>query len=330
MTKTITRPPRRTQPGRRTACDVTADIDAPAGTGGTSDPRPDVRIAAALRRGIIGGAIPPGTLLYEADIAPRFHATANAARTAFSVLRGERLAIWHDHRWYAAPGGPADPATHARMGATLTRLRKAARRTPDELADAIPGRYVNGLYVNVFARDIRDAEDGAWQPRYFWEGCDTALGADGTLLRLHDNNYNPARPATSDTPDHGEIEDYVPPPAPPGLNPHVARVAGEIAARVSAGEWPSGTPLPTQKTLAAEHYTSSPFVGQALVELAGHGILVRVPGIGYLAPGLHQRPGPAVVAVVLEWDDGTRTRLACTPAHQTSAAPSGRGVRDNS
>jgi hypothetical protein len=80
---------------------------------------------------------------------------------AFSVLRGERLVIWHKSRWYAAPGGLPDPAASARLGATLTRLREAVGKTPAGLADAIPagagGRY-------VFAGDVRAAEDGAWQP----------------------------------------------------------------------------------------------------------------------------------------------------------------------
>jgi hypothetical protein len=36
------------------------------------------------------------------------------------------------------------------------------------------------------------------------------------------------------------------------------------------------------------------------MELAGQGLLTRVPSIGYLTPGTDHRPPPAVIAVVLE------------------------------
>ncbi len=148
------------------------------------------------------------------------------------------------------------------------------------------------------------------------------------MLRLHDTTYAaPARPATGNggndgdrpCPGQDDTGEYLPPPPPPGLRPVAARVAAEIAARISAGDWPPGTPLPAQNALAAEHSASTSFVGQALLELAGQGTLIRVPGIGYLAPGAHQAPARAVIAVVLEWDDGTRTRLACTPARRLGA-----------
>jgi hypothetical protein len=201
----------------------------------TGDPRPGVRIAAVLRRAITAGAIPPGTLLYQAGIAPRFHAPASAAVQAFSILRGERLVIWRKGRWCAGPGGPPGPDADARPGATLTRLRTAAGKTPDELAGAIPSRDA-GIYVHVFAGDVRAAEDGAWQPRHFWEGCDTALGADGTLLRLHDNSYDPARAGNG--PDAGSgydgTGDYLPPPAPPGLHPVALSPAASLLSTAPA------------------------------------------------------------------------------------------------
>jgi DNA-binding GntR family transcriptional regulator len=296
-------------------------------TGGTSDPRPDVRIATALRRAILAGAIPPGTRLGQADIASRFSAPTNAAVKALSALRGEQLVIWHQYRWYATPTGPPDPAVSARLGVTLTRLRTAVYKTQDELADAIPARP--GIYIH--SGDLSTAEAGTWQPRDFWQACDTALGADGTLLRLHDSYYAaPGRSdgSTSEGPDSGSprcIDDYLPPPAAPGLNSHVARVAGEIATRVLDGHWPPGSALPTQSNLASEHSTNASFVGQALMELAGQGILIRVPGIGYLTPGIFHAPVRAVIAVVLEWDDGSRTRLVCTPGHQLPV-PAGHPV----
>jgi hypothetical protein len=57
---------------------------------------------------------------------------------------------------------------------------------------------------------------------------------------------------------------------------------------------------PVAGRVAAEHCASSPFIGQALMELAGQGLLTRVPSIGYLTPGTDHRPPPAVIAVVLE------------------------------
>jgi DNA-binding GntR family transcriptional regulator len=45
---------------------MTGGADIPIGAGAASDPRPLVRIAAALRRAIVAGAIPPGTRLEQA------------------------------------------------------------------------------------------------------------------------------------------------------------------------------------------------------------------------------------------------------------------------
>jgi DNA-binding GntR family transcriptional regulator len=303
---------------------MTTATGTAAATGATSDPRPYVRIAAALRRAVTAGAIPPGTRLDQADIAARYHAPARAAIKALTTLKGE-LVIWHEHRWYAAPAGPPAPAVSTRLGATLTRLRTAAGTTPEDLAAAILSAG-----FRVYARDIRGAEAGTWQPRHFWAGCDTALGADGTLLRLHDSGYAaPARPRTLGSPDPDpdpapdSTGEYLPPLPPPGLHPVAARVAAEITGRITAGHWPPGTPLPTHAALAAEHSAGTPFISQALLELAGQGIVTRIPGIGYLTPGQHQAPTRTIIAVLLEWDDGTRTRLACTPAHQPPAPPDG-------
>ncbi len=43
--------------------------------------------------------------------------------------------------------------------------------------------------IELRASDITSAEAGAWTRRYVWEWLDTALDADGTLLRIHDNLY---------------------------------------------------------------------------------------------------------------------------------------------
>ena len=169
-------------------------MTSPAGTGtakdsGMDDPRPSVRIAAWLRRAITAGAIPPGTWLDHSDIAPRFGAPAQAAIHAFAILQRERLVYYHDRRRYAAPAGPPDDAVNARMGSILARLLRETGKTAEELADAIPNQH---RYAYVHRSDVIEALAGSWQNRHFWESCDTALNAQGTLLRLHDTSYAPA------------------------------------------------------------------------------------------------------------------------------------------
>jgi DNA-binding transcriptional MocR family regulator len=90
----------------------------------------------------------------------------------------------------------------------------------------------------------------------------------------------------------------------------VVRVAGEITSRVIAGAWPPGTCLPAQRILADEHSTNQGCISQAMTELARRGVLVRTSD-GYFAPD-PSRPAPAhtIIAAVLEWSDGTRTRMA--------------------
>jgi Bacterial regulatory proteins, gntR family len=263
---------------------TTATGTPDAATGGTSDPRPYVRIAAALRRAITAGAIPPGTRLDHADIAARYHAPARAAIKALTTLKGE-LVIWHEYRWYAAPAGPPAPAASTHLGATLTRLRTAAGTTPEDLAAAIPSAG-----FRVYARDIRGAEAGTWQPRHFWAG-DTALGADGTLLRLHDSGYAaPARPRTAGDPDPApdSAGEYLPPLPPPGLHPEAARVAAEITARIAAGHWPPGTALPTHAALAAEHSAGTPFISAAISPATRRPLTRKPSGLIY---------GPHVIVV---------------------------------
>ena len=279
-----------------------------ASADGTSDLRPFMRIAADLRRRIIAGTIPPGAQLKLADIASRYRNVPNAAVKALSTLKDERLVTWHRYKWYATPAGPPDPATGARLGVTLTRMRQAAGKAPDELSGAIGYRY----------GDVRGAEAGEWRPRDFWAEADTVLGADGTLLKLHDTYYAGPGPDSSDLdldpgPEQLPEEDDGPYP-PPRVNPATSRVAAEIAARITAGEWPPGTRLPSLRIFAEDHGTHQGVISQALREIAGQGILIRTD-YGYFTPGPlpHQAPVPrTLAAVILEWDDGSRTRVTCT------------------
>jgi hypothetical protein len=70
--------------------------------------------------------------------------------------------------------------------------------------------------------------------------------------------------------------------------------------------------------LSEDHATSANVIGPALRELAGQGVLLRTD-YGYFTPGPlpHQAAAPAaraLAAVILIWDDGTRTRQDCAPA----------------
>jgi DNA-binding GntR family transcriptional regulator len=135
------------------------------------DLRPRARIAAELRARIIHAIITPGTMLDTDEIAgiagPAF--PPRAAVQALSDLKAEGLVTRQRYRWYATPTGPPDPAAGARLGTTLATLRRAAGRTPEDLS---AGRHWDG--------SIREAEDGAWQPREFWAAMDARLGAGGT------------------------------------------------------------------------------------------------------------------------------------------------------
>jgi len=77
-----------------------------------------------------------------------------------------------------APGRRAEAADAARaLSGGLAARRHAADLTQTDLA-ALVGRSVT---------TVGHAETGrTWQARGFWESCDTALGARGALLLLHD------------------------------------------------------------------------------------------------------------------------------------------------
>jgi len=111
-----------------------------------------------------------------------------------------------------------------------------------------------------------------------------------------------------------------PDPGPPAgtprdLDAEAAAIGGLIAARLAAGEWPPGTVLPPQQTLANDYATQPTLISLALRRLAGQDKLTPVPLSGrrfaYLVPD-RDHPAPRIrtlAAVILLWDDGTRTRL---------------------
>lgn len=148
------------------------------------------------------------------------------------------------------------------------------------------------------------------------------------VTSTHGNDSDVVAPVRPDGPAGDYAREHLSLLPPPGQHPVIVRVAGEITDRVTARHWPPGTRLPAQRILAAEHSANSAIICYALMELAGQGTLLRIPGVGYFTPGPVQYavPARAIIAVILEWDDGTRTRLTCTPAHQPPtphSAPAG-------
>ncbi len=265
---------------------------------------PHMRLAEAVRRDIIYGHLPPGALIPDRDYGKRYHVGPVTAYRAVEDLEQENLIHRRSYNMYAAPGGPPRPAASARLGTMLAQLRETARRTPGDLAT---GRWKT--------EHVTDAEAGTWQPRDFWQAMDTKLGADGTLLKIHDNYYAGPAPA-------------VPDPGPPDPGPpHVPRkdtaaVAAQIAARLKAREWAPGTNLPGQQDLADDHNTQPTIISLALRQLAEQGQLTPVhlgggryaylvPSPGHPAPA---PPGRVPAAIIVVWDDGTSTRHPLHPA----------------
>ena len=68
-------------------------------------------------------------------------------------------------------------------------------------------------------------------------------------------------------------------PAEPGLSRYAA-LAAALRARVIAGEWPPGSALPAEQTLAAEHGVALGTLRRALELLADQGLIERIHGRG--------------------------------------------------
>jgi GntR family transcriptional regulator len=263
------------------------------------------RVAGALRRDILSGQVPPGVALMSSEVKARLGCTTGEARQAMRALEGEGL-LRHD-RYGTWLTGTADPAADKRMGDTLARLRNAAGLNPGELA-AAAGRHPSHL---------DGIEAGTWKPRDIWESLDYALGADGTLLRLHDSAYAP-RPLTGP----GRREDHQAsqgPPAAPAGHPY-AWVTEQVRARITSGEWPPGSRLPAQLAMAEQHGTHTGGIRAALFDLAAEGLLIHRYGEGFYVAG---QPGPAtraITEIIICWADGTRTSIHCPSLPATTPA----------
>ncbi len=73
-------------------------------------------------------------------------------------------------------------------------------------------------------------------------------------------------------------------PTEPGQSRYAA-LAAALRARVVAGEWPAGTALPAEQTLAAEHGVALGTLRRALELLAGQGLIERIHGRGTFVRG---------------------------------------------
>ena len=280
-----------------------AEMAVPPEPAAVPGPSPLEKVISALRADITGGVIPPGTYLDPAAVGREHGIPTAEAISALVILRDEGI-VWSQHnRRYAAPAGPPDPAAGARLGRLLAQLRD---ETGFSLEDLYQRTREDGHWGSrVWPDTIRAAEDGEWQYRGFWTAIDAALGADGSLLKIHDRYY--AAPAGKQEPQSA------PEPGTSSRRPGLSRVTAEIRARVGAGEWPPGTPIPGKMALAKDHGTSTAYIGLALSALGAQGVL-DPPRVSYWVPDPNlQSGGRALVGVVLQWSDGTATPITVQP-----------------
>ena len=164
--------------------------------GDASGPAPAIiGVAANLRQAIASGAIPPGEQIRVGSPGWPCGLGGTTARSALAIVRRQGLAHCHRHVYYAAPGGPPQPAVSARLGQVLAAVRAAAGVSVARLAvrivdgDGPWGPGGRDLMISLRVADITAAENGTWRPRWTWEHIGAAMGAGGTLLRVHDTLY---------------------------------------------------------------------------------------------------------------------------------------------
>jgi transcriptional regulator with XRE-family HTH domain len=194
-----------------------------------------------------------------------------------------------------APPLPADrdlaSATRA-LSAGLATRRRANGLTQPELAER----------VGVSVTTIGHAETGRlWQSRQFWERADAVLGADESLLRLHDA-YRAAGAARGQEP-----------PADPDGNG--VTLAHGRAAELLVG--PAGERRPGQREWQEHDAEERPAVPHDGIP-APSGVPCLSPVLGQAAPG---QAGPACIMIV--WGDGTVTTVHPPETSRAPAPPGG-------
>src|SRR3984957_16979098 len=174
-----------------------------------------LRVAAAIRRQIADGTLRPGQPAPSgAELSRAFGFSTLTCRKALRALIADGVLVPGPSRNArprvadpAAPDLERDLADAARaLSAGLAARRHAAGLTQAELA-ALAGASVT---------TVGHAETGrTWQSRRFWERADSALGAAGDLLRLHDAYRAASSPRQGQRSTADSIERTVSPTRPP-------------------------------------------------------------------------------------------------------------------
>jgi hypothetical protein len=195
------------------------------------------RVAAALRRQIADGAFRPGQPAPSgAELSRATGFATLTCRKALRALIAEGVLV----------PGPS-PNARPRVADPLARgdERDLADATCALSAGLAAARRTAGLtqvglaaLAGVSVTTVGHAETGrTWQSRRFWERADTALGAAGALLRLHDA-YRAAGSASQERRSQAaSAERAVALPGPAAAPPPVdgrAAVAGTPAASAQA------------------------------------------------------------------------------------------------
>lgn len=104
----------------------------------------------------------------------------------------------------------------------------------------------------------------------------------------------------------------------PGQSRYAA-LAGALRQRIVAGQWPPGTALPAEQTLAAEHGVALGTMRRALDLLADQGLVERVHGRGtFVGQGLSGATMLRFFRFGAPGDEVPRSRIL---ARETAAAP---------
>jgi Helix-turn-helix domain/Bacterial regulatory proteins, gntR family len=238
------------------------------------------RVAAAVRGQIADGTLRPGQPAPSGAALSRVTGYSTlTCRRALRVLIADGVLTPGPSR-NARPrvAGPPqlpaqrDLASAARALATgLATRRRASGLTQPELA----GR------VGVSVTTVGHAETGRlWQSRQFWEQADTALRADGDLLRLHDAYREACASGTVDT-------------AGPGADGAAPVSGAEGAAGAGQGPAADRCALPPPRQATGLH-------GRPAEGLHDGGTAPCPPAV----------PGQAMPAcVMIVWSDGTVTTV---------------------
>jgi DNA-binding GntR family transcriptional regulator len=85
--------------------------------------------------------------------------------------------------------------------------------------------------------------------------------------------------------------------ATPGDGPKYERIADALRARIAAGEWEIGNPIPTIALLAAEYKAAGNTVERAIAELRKDGIVQSTQGSGIFVMRRDRVPSGEYVAL---------------------------------